>query len=163
MDAKILQSKKMGEGERNKQKIQIGAVIFLALIFVYLLVSTVMGGKNKRPKVRPASGAVPAAAAPAEELFPAETDAKESQAAEPDDWGASPFSMQSSEEPVKIQAKTDLSLKGIVFSTAEESYAIINEKIVKKGERVADNTVKEIFEERVVLQNDAGELITLKR
>jgi hypothetical protein len=45
MDAKILQSKKMGEGDRNKQKIQTGAVVLLALVFVYLLFSTIMGGK----------------------------------------------------------------------------------------------------------------------
>jgi len=76
---------------------------------------------------------------------------------------SSPFSMEPAaaipEAFVPVRGPV---LQGVLMDGRGEAMAVINEKIVKKGERVADNLVKEILSDSVLLQKDSGEEQTLR-
>jgi len=76
-----------------------------------------------------------------------------------DEWGRSPFSLKSQAE--EETGLITLRLDGIVYSSAG-SYAVINQEIVRENDRIADNVVKEIRQDEVVLRSDEGELLVLK-
>jgi len=66
-------------------------------------------------------------------------------------WGRDPFLLDASN--VKEQGIEDMALNGIV-SDKENPYAIINNDVVKLGDKVNDMTVIEINEKSVVLEQD---------
>lgn len=189
MDAKILESKKIEAEEQKKKKIQMIMLGVLLLVFVVILFSTLTGGKKPPapvittkppvavvppspppvalpPATPPAASVNTATPQPAEDVSAAAPD--NAAGAEADEWGASPFSIQKEEEKEEVEQApveeppTPLELKGIVSGPGDSSFAIINEKIVKKGDRIADNTVREITSDEVVLQTDEGEEVVLK-
>jgi len=73
-------------------------------------------------------------------------------------WGRDPFLLDTSN--VKEQGMEDLVLNGIV-SDRDNPYAIINNDVVKLGDKVNGMTIIEINEKNVVLEQD-GQKHTLE-
>ena len=73
-------------------------------------------------------------------------------------WGRDPFLLDASN--VKEQGMEELSLNGIV-SDKDNSYAIINNEVVKPGDTVNGMTVIEISEKSVILEQN-GQKHTLE-
>lgn len=163
MDAKILKSKKISSGDpEKKKKVQILVMILLGIVFLYLLISTFLGGSKAKPATAKKPPAFQNQASKVTGLGVAAVDDSLNMVLEEDGWGKSPFSMETPEAEPVVQAKESLQLQGIVFGKGDASYAMINEKIVKKGERIADNTVKEIQQDQVILETDNGQTVTLR-
>jgi len=73
-------------------------------------------------------------------------------------WGRSPFALNGADEE---DEDVVFELEGIV-SDENSAFAIIGKKIVKPGDRLVDNTVKEIHKDHVVLVDDEGEETVLR-
>lgn len=131
----------------------------LALILAGMLLQLFIGAAKKRPaQATPhpvSSGSL--AAVPPE---PAAQVVQETAAEEGD--RDSPFSLAPQPEPERGPVMKLPVLQGILTDASGESLAVINEKIVKKGERVADNIIKAIEADSVLLQKDSGEEWTLR-
>lgn len=54
---------------------------------------------------------------------------------------------------------SDLKVEGIMHEETKESLAIVNGKVVKKGDRIGDFTVEEISKDRVVFLGSDGKTI----
>ena len=77
----------------------------------------------------------------------------------------SPFTHGSSAPsaaPLQDQGPAPLILQGVLSDSSGSAYAVINEKIVKKGERMADKLVTTIRSDSVTLRSDSGEEETLR-
>ncbi|MFZ5802672.1 MAG: hypothetical protein ACOY3K_06155 [Candidatus Omnitrophota bacterium] len=175
-DPKILLSKKV-EGSKGNPKamIQIVVLAVLGLVLAVLLFNTFLGGKKKAPPPAVPAAAVPAPAAAAPPAAPqavsapaAAQDTAKTVPAVPgvpasgNEWGADAFLFgEEDEEDAGADDTGRLELQGIVFSS-ENPYAIIDGKIVKKGDAIADNKIVEISQDAVVLEDGQGERQTLK-
>lgn len=156
MEAKILQSKKIGNGKNDKNKKQMILLGVLVLFFLYLIYSTFFG--NKKNTAKPKDVAKVDVVLPVSPV-PAEAEKGINQEEENADWGNSPFSIEPAEPETAsspLAPRLKLQLQGVMVDKVNGSYAIINEKIVKKGDRIADNTVIEITQGQVILQSDDG-------
>ncbi|OGW72667.1 MAG: hypothetical protein A2Y02_02975 [Omnitrophica bacterium GWA2_52_12] len=76
-------------------------------------------------------------------------------------WQSSPFSVEKNGGDAPLSRPAQPVLSGILTNRSGKDYAVIDEKVVKKGDRVADNLVKEITAETVTLQKTNGEEVTL--
>ena len=75
----------------------------------------------------------------------------------------SPFTRVPGEQGVSlVQGPAPLVLQGILSDSSGSAYAVINEKIVKKGERMADKVITTIQSDSVTLRGDSGEEETLR-
>lgn len=72
----------------------------------------------------------------------------------------SPFSLKPL-LPEGLTAKK-LVLQGTLVDKGEEGYAIVNNKIVKKGDYLDDKTVESIEKDHIVLREESGESIRLE-
>ncbi len=78
---------------------------------------------------------------------------------------SSPFSMEDRGSVAPAPAPALPVLSGILTEPSGQggqAYAVINGTVVKKGDRVADNLVKEIAAETVTLQKEDGEVFDLR-
>ncbi|PIP68653.1 MAG: hypothetical protein CO035_05090 [Candidatus Omnitrophica bacterium CG_4_9_14_0_2_um_filter_42_8] len=75
-------------------------------------------------------------------------------------WGRDPFLLDASTNSIQEQDVEDLALNGIM-SDKQNPYAIINNDVVKLGDKVGGMTVIEINENNVVLDEN-GERHTLE-
>jgi len=155
---KILQSKEVESksGVDKKQKMQLALLAALIPFFLYLVYSTFFSGPKK---AKPTPSGVQTADTGAAPVQPVRRTLKP-QSGEEEVWGRSPFSLRRQEEDQG--QKGPLQLQGIVFDDLGSAYAIVNRKIVKVGDRIADNTVKGIRDSEVIFQSDEGVRITLK-
>ena len=143
------------------RKILLGALL---LIFIGMVFQTFIF--TKKTKALPAAKTGPAPLAGPPYVDQPQNNAPDLAEVEEDRSGArgSPFSMAA-----PVTAMPDASapvqepvLQGILMDAQGEAMAVMNEKIVKKGERLADNLIKEIRGDSVVLQKDSGEEWTLR-
>lgn len=65
-------------------------------------------------------------------------------------WSKNPFL-----KPANEVAFDELALTGIIYS-ADEAAALINDMVVKKGDKVGSSEIVEIEKERVILRNENG-------
>ena len=125
----------------NKKKVELIITGIGVVIFIFLVISH-MSAKTSRPVSKtepyPASPAVVSVAGKAE-LWDSIK------------WGKDPFLLDASN--VKGQGLEDMVLNGIV-SDPKNPYAIINNNVVKLGDKVNDMIVIEINEKSVVLEQD---------
>ena len=160
MDPKFLETKKVEKKDSKKEKIQIVVLAVLGLVLTFLIFKTFFAGPSKPPK--PASPAPQVAVSPVPQAqVPLKQAALPKGPRTEDDWGASPFSLKKVEEPLSSKPRPVLELQGIVIDH-DNAYAIINEKIVKKGDTLADNTVIDIELDAVILENENGETVRLE-
>lgn len=170
MEAKILSTQKSAAtvAEEKKKKKQVVILIGLLLFLALMVFKTFFAGEKKKI-VEQLKNPVPMDQSMPESVpadFPAVQQgvAEEGVSGEPGGWGTDPFSRAPisprAAEAVNLPAAA-LSLQGVVRSAEGEALAIINEKILKKGDKVADNTVKDITDSHVVLETAEGETVTL--
>jgi hypothetical protein len=75
-----------------------------------------------------------------------------------DTWKRDPFSVP----PVKFSLGTEnLKLKGISFSQSGESFAIVNDMILKKGDYIGDSQILRIEQNRVIMADQEGNQYSL--
>ena len=143
--------------KEQKQLIIIG---FLLIIFLAVLISAIASAAKKKPAAAvpaPAAQAVPAeepAGAQKGKAIPAEGvsgDAKKASADEK--WGRDPFGETTKHEAAVL----DFKLQGITYAKGV-GYAFINNEIVKKGDRMGDYAVTEIYKDKVLLKKGEQEL-----
>ncbi len=159
LESKDVSKKRTLDFAVTGKKVVLG---ILGLVLVALIFQMIFLGKKIKsaPAVKPAPQAaraavsaarLPRAAAP----VPGEE--------KPEASGrASPFALaQVKTEAAPIQPREPV-LQGILTDAHGEAIAVINEKIVKKGARVADNLIKDIHADSVLLQKDSGEEWTLR-
>jgi hypothetical protein len=164
--AKFLDSKVVGAKEDKKKKMQIILLILLIPLFIYLIYANLIKPASK-PSKRSAKSATQQAKTKSQRSKTAASSqtvsrvytTKDSlqESAEKEDWGRNPFSFA----PVQEDEKGPLQLRGIVYD-GDDSYAVINQKIVKKGDQIADKKIKEIRSDEVILQSEDGKLTTLR-
>ena len=144
------------------QKKQWVVLALLSAFLIFLLLQTLVWGKKKLPtpvtkaKV-PAVAVVTSVAAP---LTP-ENDIFQTPELDKEDR-SSPFTRAASSPSAPVQKTTALVLQGILSDAGGSIYAVINEKIVKKGERMADKVITTIQSDSVTLRSDSGEEMTLR-
>jgi len=168
--AKIIESKPLpvsqDKKKQQKQQKQLILLAVLVCIFLYVVYANILAPKKKAGSVpNKNTQAAQPTSYPSSVIDLSESE-KESVSAldalftEDDKWDRNPFTLggEEGEEEVTDGA---LRLDGIVFD-GNDSYAIISKKIVKKGDRVADNVVKEIRENEVLLKTDDGQFIELR-
>ena len=145
------------------KKIVLG---LLLLLFFGMILQTF--AFTKKTKVVSASAAkirMPAAAAvPAIARMDMEKSSDDTSRADAEAEGArtSPFSLAPAAVQEDSQTVLGPVLQGILTNAGGEAYAVISEKVVKKGGRVADNVITEIKSNSVVLKKDSGEEWTLR-
>lgn len=156
LESKPLSSKNADAQKTKKQAVVLGVLV---LVLVLLMIQTFAGKKKPAPAAQaPAAPVQTAAPQPPVEVTP-ENDIFQAEGFETD--RSSPFSRG----PAGLDTgagPAPLVLQGILTDRSGAAYAVINEKIVKKGGRVADNTVETIQPDSVTLRSDSGEEWTLR-
>ncbi len=71
-------------------------------------------------------------------------------------WGRDPFALPSQSPGAGIATDGEFHLSAIIYR-AGRGVAIINNKILRKGDTIEGRRIAEILEDRVVLQGAAGE------
>jgi hypothetical protein len=71
-------------------------------------------------------------------------------------WGRDPFALPSQSPGAGITTDGEFHLSAIIYR-AGRGVAIINNKILRKGDTIEGRRITEILEDRVVLQGAAGE------
>jgi hypothetical protein len=71
-------------------------------------------------------------------------------------WGRDPFALPSQSAGTGIATDGEFHLSAIIYR-AGRGVAIINNKILRKGDTIEGRRITEILEDRVVLQGAAGE------
>ncbi len=162
-EIKILRSKSVDptQKEAQKKKIELIALAILVPILLYVTFTTFVK-KPKQPGNSPQNSLASAArSAPAASgiVTPAPAASAASGKINDNSWGSNPFSPRHSDQG----ESSAIQLQGIVVKGRGAAYALISNKIVKLGDRIADNTVREIRNDQVILQSDAGEEVVLRR
>lgn len=162
-DVKILESKKLptDQGKKKQQK-QVILLAVLLLVFVYVIYANLIAPKGKKVS-NVNTGVIPAQQSSITTVISGtgkETSSSLDALLKEDSWSRNPFVLGGDEEEEEEQSDV-LRLDGIVFDGVD-SYAIINKKIVKKGDWVADKEVREVRENEVLLRSDDGSFIKLK-
>ena len=171
MEPRIIQTKKVEDLKKDtqKKKMQTVLLVILLLVFIFLMYKTFFTGTAQANKKKPTGPTPPRK--PIEKVvglkLPTMGSAagqKAGDSKEDDWWGGSPFALKDDgkkDEQESVQA-TQLHLSGIIFDHSQDAYALVNEKIVKKGDVIADNTVKDIYSNSVVLEDKEGKTTTLQ-
>ncbi|HUK55938.1 MAG TPA: hypothetical protein VLY20_04700 [Nitrospiria bacterium] len=71
-------------------------------------------------------------------------------------WGRDPFVLPGRTNAVGSEANGELHLSAIIYRSGR-GVAIINNKILRKGDKIDGKQITDILEDRVVLQGPAGE------
>jgi len=168
-DVKILQSKQLpADQDKKKQQKQLILLAILIPIFIYVVYANILAPKGKAvpagPKTNDANTGAALTPQPSTTEVISNTGEEKSSGLDAllkeDDWDRNPFTLGGYEEEEE-ETSDVLRLDGIVFDGAD-SYAIINKKIVKQGDRIADKEVREVRESEVLLRSDDGSFIKLK-
>ncbi len=160
---KILQSKEINASSADKKKkIELILLAVLIPVFLFLVYSTFFSGPKKpaAPPQASESAATVTRANGSQATSAAPAAVRSRPVAEEESWGHSPFSLRRQDD--ENVSKGPMQLNGIVFDEKGVAYAIVNQKIVKVGDRIADNTVRSITDGEVIFQSDEGVKITLK-
>lgn len=158
-ETKMLDTKALDAKADKKKKIEIAVLIVLIPLFILLIYNNLIK-PSKAKKVKPAPAKTQAAAVKqTDRTQAAQPITKETvkELRESDDWGRNPFSFTES----KDSERGPLQLEGIVYGGVD-NYAVINQKIVKVGQQIADKKVIEIQQNKVILQSEDGTVTTLK-
>jgi type II secretory pathway component PulC len=140
----------MLKGLDNKKKIELTITGIGIIILIFLIA-------NHMPKSKDNKSVSKAEPYPTLEVG-FEVTNNEQRTTNDEHWGRDPFLLDTSN--VKEQGMEDLVLNGIV-SDRENQYAIINNDVVKLGDKVNGMTVIEINENNVVLDEN-GQRHTLE-
>jgi hypothetical protein len=134
----------------NKKKIEL-TITGVGIVFLIFIAISHMPKHNNNPisGSKPFSGSGAAITSFASDEPRTTSDEK---------WKRDPFLLDTSN--VKEQGMEGLNLNGIV-ADKENPYAIINDDVVKLGDRINGMTIIEINEKRVVLEQD-GQRHTLE-
>jgi type II secretory pathway component PulC len=134
----------------NKKKIELTITGISVIILIFLIMNHISKPKANKsmPNIEPYSTS--------ESGF--EITNNEQRTTNDERWGRDPFLLDASN--VKEQGMEDLVLNGIV-SDRDNPYAIINNDVVKLGNKVNGMTIIEINEKNVVLEQD-GQKHTLE-
>jgi hypothetical protein len=143
--------------KEQKQLIIIG---FLLIIFLAVLINAIASAnKKKLPAPAPAPAVeVPSAEEPAlgsakGQAIQAEGVSSAAKKASADEtWGRDPFGDTTKHEIAVFEFK----LQGITYANGT-GFAFINNDIVKKGDRLGDYTVAEIYKDKVLLKKGEQE------
>lgn len=128
--------------DKDKQlKIVLGVVI---LIFAVMVLTAIF--KSHRKKV-----AAPAKTAAQEEVAQKIEAPKQRKKSSFKDWGRDPFTMGTS----AVELSGDLVLSGIIWD-AKKPYCIINEKLVKAGDKISGYKILEISKDSVTVESGDG-------
>lgn len=71
-------------------------------------------------------------------------------------WGRDPFAIPGRSTGAGMGTDGEFYLSAIIYRSGR-GLAIINNKILRKGDMIEGKRIKEIFEDRVVLQGGSGE------
>jgi hypothetical protein len=153
--------KKGGVMAGNKKTWKPIIAIVLVVIMVIAMTRTIMKIASSRSRRRPqAASQVAAPVVPVEQVSPASDTKEQSQQRS---WGDDPFTGRAIRSSFGKTALFQLS--GIVYNSLNpsESYAIIDNSVVKVGDTLGDEgmQVKEIKEQEVLLGSGSKEM-TLK-
>lgn len=157
LESKPLKTKPATTAQK-KQWVILGVLI---LFLVFVSIQTLAGGKKKLPPAIKTT-AVPiatvvetAAVTPENDIFKAPGIDQEGR--------SSPFTRIPAEPGAPVaDGPEKFVLQGILSDSSGSAYAVINEKIVKKGERMADKVVTTIQSDSVTLRSDSGAEETLR-
>ena len=156
LESKPLKAKQATPAQK-KQWVILGVLI---LFLVFLTLQTLAGGKKKLPQLVKKT-AVPIATVVKTAAVTPENDIFKTPGL--DQKGrSSPFTRVPSKARVTVQGPAQWVLQGILSDSSGSAYAVINEKIVKKGERMADKVVTTIQSDSVTLRSDSGAEETLR-
>jgi len=156
LESKPLQAKK----KTPVPKQQVILLLLLVALFVFVSIQTFSGGK-KKPIGKSMKTAVQAVEVIHEAAVTAENDAFLA-AGSDDGERTSPFMKEAGAAEAVVAKTQKLILQGVLSDAKGSAYAVINEKIVKKGERMADKVVTSIRSDSVTLLADDGEEETLR-
>ena len=156
LESKPLKAKQTTPAQK-KQWVILGVLV---LFLMFVTIQTFVGGKKKLPPAIKTT-AVPiatvvetAAVTPENDIFKAPGIDQEGR--------SSPFTRVASEPGAPVEGPEKFVLQGVLSDSSGSTYAVINEKIVKKGERMADKVVTTIQSDSVTLRSDSGEEETLR-
>lgn len=135
----------------EKKRLEIIITALLALVFVFAWANTFKALKKKGQEKAPSAPLV----SPVVETPPL---VEEEDKDEKMKWGRDPFSGKAYSSPEANSS--DLRCSGIIWDK-DAPLAMINDRVVRTGERISGNTVKEIKPDRVVL-NDGSRDFELK-
>jgi hypothetical protein len=149
------------------QKIEFIVLGVLLVVFVYLLTVTFFKSPQKTKVVtppvvvekpvaipEPVMGTVPPAASA--------VNASNEPGSELKDWGDNPFVVRPAKTESGTGAGGPLQLQGIVIEGEQKPYAVINDRIVTVGDNIADQTVKGIQKNKVILVSKDGKETVLE-
>lgn len=144
----------------NKKNIELTITGVCVIILIFLTVNNMPKPRHNKPVSKaepyPASESAILAASEAG----SEVTNNERRTTNDEHWGRDPFILDTSNINIKEQSVDDLVLNGIV-SGKENPYAIINNDVVKLGDKVDGMAVIEINENNVVLDEN-GQRHTLE-
>jgi hypothetical protein len=135
----------MPEGLDTKKKTELAITGIGIIVLIFLLMSYLPKSKDNKP-------------ASASRVTEVSFTSLEPGASDTKTWGRDPFILDAAN--AKEQVMGDMTLNGIA-ADKENPYAIINNNIVKLGDRVNGMTVIEINEKNVVL-DEKGQRHTLE-
>lgn len=128
--------------DKDKQlKIVLGVVI---LIFAVMVLTAILKPRHKKV-------AAPAKTAAQEEVVQKAEAPKQRKTSSFKDWGRDPFTMGTS----AVELSGDLVLSGIIWD-AKKPYCIINEKLVKAGDKISGYKILEINKDSVTVESGDG-------
>lgn len=153
LESKPLTAKKPVTAQQKKQWV---ILVVLSLFLIVLTIQTFAGGKKKHPRSAVKSPVL-AVETVAETALTPENDMFQAPGRADEEGRLSPFMRAAAAKEALVQAAAPLVLQGILSESSGSTYAVINEKIVKKGERVADKVVVTIQSDSVTLRGDSGE------
>jgi len=145
----------------DKKRIKIIAAAVLALVFIFAGANDIRAINKRKEAPRPV---VTQAVVPQTEktsVIPAPpVKIKESRQDAGAEWGRDPFSGKTYTAASQSQRVTDLKIDGIIWDP-KEPLAMINGRVVKKGDNFKGNVIVDIKEDRVIL-NDGIQDFELK-
>jgi hypothetical protein len=137
----------------TKQKIQLIVVGAGIVVFIFVLAGNLKNSKSKKstdPAVSPDNSTAIASAGAVKSL-PADNQAVSGQKKQAElSWGRDPF-MSELDEKEQI---SELKLQGISFGKDQTGFVFINNEIFKKGDRIGDYEVVEVFKDKVLLKKE---------
>jgi len=132
--------------KEQKQLIIVGILVIILVAVGYSgFSSRGKGGRKVAPK---AAAEPPAAAAPAAVNLPDEGKLLAQRAGNNGQWGRDPFGAPGDSQDERIDT---LTLQGITLGNGT-GFAFINNLIVRKGDRLGNYQVADVFKDKVLLQ-----------